>query len=569
MNKRNRMGVLATVSIILVAIILYIIKKTEKKTTYKAYIIDSIKVRKRGLYEKYIKRGIDIICSIAAIVFFSPVYILVAILVRMKLGSPILFTQDRPGIIGEDGKESIFRIYKFRTMTDEKDEKGELLPDKDRLNSFGKWLRSTSLDELPEVFNILNGTLSICGPRPQLVRDVTFMTKEQRMRHTAKPGLTGLAQVNGRNAIKWEEKLDWDLKYIKNISFLDDLHIILKTIKTAIINNEGITDGNMATAEDLGDYLLKNGKVSEEEYNKNQSKAEKILNKESILEEIGKIDSRNHVPFSVIISVYKNDNAVFFSRALDSITESQTIIPNEIVLVVDGPISKEIEDVISEYTKKYGIFKVIRLKKNVGLGKALKLAIENSTYELIARMDSDDVSAPTRFEEQLAYFELNPEIDVLGGDITEFIGEEHNIVGKRAVPLSNDCIREFMKERCGMNHVSVMYKKEAVKQAGGYLDLFWNEDYYLWIRMWMKNAVFANTGSVLVNVRVGTDMYKRRGGSKYFKSEKKIQDYMLKYGMISYPLYIKNIAKRLVIQKLMPSNIRGFIFRKLAREKVL
>ena len=216
MNKRNRMGVLATVSIILVAIILYIIKKTEKKTTYKAYIIDSIKVRKRGLYEKYIKRGIDIICSIAAIVFFSPVYILVAILVRMKLGSPILFTQDRPGIIGEDGKESIFRIYKFRTMTDEKDEKGELLPDKDRLNSFGKWLRSTSLDELPEVFNILNGTLSICGPRPQLVRDVTFMTKEQRMRHTAKPGLTGLAQVNGRNAIKWEEKLDWDLKYIKN-----------------------------------------------------------------------------------------------------------------------------------------------------------------------------------------------------------------------------------------------------------------------------------------------------------------------------------------------------------------
>ena len=223
MNKRNRMGVLATISIILVAIILYITKKTEKKTTYKAYIIDSIKVRKRGLYEKYIKRGIDIICSIAAIVFFSPVYIIVAILVRMKLGSPILFTQDRPGIIGEDGKESIFRIYKFRTMTDEKDEKGELLPDKDRLNSFGKWLRSTSLDELPEVFNILNGTLSICGPRPQLVRDVTFMTKEQRMRHTAKPGLTGLAQVNGRNAIKWEEKLDWDLKYIKNISFLDDL----------------------------------------------------------------------------------------------------------------------------------------------------------------------------------------------------------------------------------------------------------------------------------------------------------------------------------------------------------
>lgn len=569
MKKRNKIGVLATISIILAAFILYIAKKTEKRTTYKAYLICPIIGRKIGLYEKYVKRMIDIICSLVAIFFFSPIYIVVAILVRIKLGSPILFTQDRPGIIGEDGKESIFRIYKFRTMTDERDEKGELLPDEDRLNSFGKWLRSTSLDELPEVFNILNGTLSICGPRPQLVRDVTFMTDEQRMRHTAKPGLTGLAQVNGRNAIKWEEKLDWDLKYIKNISFIEDLRIILKTIKTAVINNEGITDGNMATAEDFGDYLLKNGKVSKEEYNINQIKAEKILNKENIIEEINKIDHFNHIPFSVAMSVYKSDNAVFFSRALDSITESQTVIPNEIVLVVDGPVSKEINDVIGKYTKKYGIFKVIRLKKNVGLGRALKVAIENSTYDLIARMDSDDISVPTRFEEQLRYFELNPETDVLGGDITEFIGEENNIVGKRVVPLTNDSIREFMKERCGMNHVSVMYKKEVVKQAGGYQDLFWNEDYYLWIRMWLNNAVFANTGSALVNVRVGEDMYRRRGGSKYFNSEKKLQDYMLKYGMISYPLYIKNIAKRLVIQKLMPSNIRGFIFRIFAREKVL
>ena len=193
MKKRNGIGVLATISIILAAIIVYIVKKTEKRTTYKAYLICPIIGRKMGLYEKYVKRMIDIICSLAAIFFFSPIYIVVAILVRIKLGSPILFTQDRPGIIGEDGKESIFKIYKFRTMTDERDEKGELLPDEDRLNSFGKWLRSTSLDELPEVFNILNGTLSICGPRPQLVRDVTFMTDEQRMRHTAKPGLTGLA----------------------------------------------------------------------------------------------------------------------------------------------------------------------------------------------------------------------------------------------------------------------------------------------------------------------------------------------------------------------------------------
>ena len=569
MKKRNKIGVLATISIILAAFILYIAKKTEKRTTYKAYLICPIIGRKMGLYEKYVKRMIDIICSLAAIFFFSPIYIVVAILVRIKLGSPILFTQDRPGIIGEGGKESIFRIYKFRTMTDERDEKGELLPDEDRLNSFGKWLRSTSLDELPEVFNILNGTLSICGPRPQLVRDVTFMTDEQRMRHTAKPGLTGLAQVNGRNAIKWEEKLDWDLKYIKNISFIEDLRIILKTIKTAVINNEGITDGNMATAEDFGDYLLKNGKVSKEEYNINQIKAEKILNKENIIEEINKIDHFNHIPFSVAMSVYKSDNAVFFSRALDSITESQTVIPNEIVLVVDGPVSKEINDVIGKYTKKYGIFKVIRLKKNVGLGRALKVAIENSTYDLIARMDSDDISVPTRFEEQLRYFELNPETDVLGGDITEFIGEENNIVGKRVVPLTNDSIREFMKERCGMNHMSVMYRRKSVEKAGGYKKWFWNEDYYLWIRMYLCGAIFANTGTVLVNVRVGGEMYKRRGGSKYFNSEKKLQDYMLKHKIINHKTYIKNVAKRLIVQRLVPNNIRGFIFRTFAREKEL
>ena len=135
-----------------------------------------------------------------------------------------------------------------------------------RLTSFGKWLRNTSLDELPEAFNILNGTLSVCGPRPQLVRDLTFMTKEQRMRHTAKPGLSGLAQVNGRNAIKWEDKLDWDLKYIQKVSLLGDLRIVLKTVKTAFIKQEGITDGDMATAEDLGDYLFRTGKISNEEY---------------------------------------------------------------------------------------------------------------------------------------------------------------------------------------------------------------------------------------------------------------------------------------------------------------
>lgn len=568
MSKKKVVGIIASSIVGGTAVATWIMKKKAKKTTYKAENIEAIPTRKMGFYEKYVKRAIDIVCASAAIICFSPLYIGVAILVRFKLGSPVLFTQDRPGLIGEDGKETIFKMYKFRTMTDERDENGDLLPDEVRLTSFGKWLRSTSLDELPEAFNILNGTLSVCGPRPQLVRDLTFMTKEQRMRHTAKPGLSGLAQVNGRNAIKWEDKLDWDLKYIENVSLLEDLGIILKTVKTAFIKQEGITDGDMATAEDFGDYLLNNGKVSQEDYNNKQMEAKKILNQESYVKEDVEVDRERHAPFSVAMSVYKSDNPDYFDRALSSITDEQTIIPNEIVLVVDGPVSNEINNVINKYEKKYEIFNVIRLEQNGGLGNALKIAVENANHELIARMDSDDVSVSTRFEEQLKYFEINPEIDIVGGDITEFIGEENNIVGKRSVPLSNESIREYMKTRCAMNHVSVMYKKKAVESAGGYQDWFWNEDYYLWIRMWLNGAVFANTGSVLVNVRVGEEMYQRRGGSKYFESEKGLQDYMLKNKMINHSTYIKNVTKRLIIQKLMPNKLRGWVFRTFARKKV-
>lgn len=232
---------------------------------------------KIGIYEKYVKRVIDIVCALAAIIVFSWLYLIVAILVKIKLGSPVLFKQPRPG-----KNEKVFNMYKFRTMTDEKDENGNLLPDETRLTKFGKWLRSTSLDELPEAFNILNGSMSVIGPRPQLVRDMVFMTPEQRKRHTVKPGLSGLAQVNGRNAIGWEKKLNYDLEYIKKISFLGDLKIIFQTVEKAFLKQEGITEVDMATAEDLGDYLLRTGKVTKEEYDKKQVEAKEILNKSGI-----------------------------------------------------------------------------------------------------------------------------------------------------------------------------------------------------------------------------------------------------------------------------------------------
>lgn len=270
-------------------------------------------------------------------------------------------------------------------------------------------------------------------------------------------------------------------------------------------------------------------------------------------------------PFSIAMSVYQKDNAAFFDRALQSITEQQTIMPSEIVLVCDGPLNSDLDKVIDTYQTKYPIFNIIRLPQNKGLGNALKLAVEKASNELIARMDSDDVSVSDRFEQQLAFFRNHPEIDIVGGDITEFIGKEENIVGKRAVPTTDAEIKEYMKKRAAFNHVSVMYKKSAVLAAGGYQEWFWNEDYYLWIRMQLKKAVFANTGTTLVNVRVGEEMYQRRGGKKYFQSEYGIQKLMLEEKMITTVTFLENVGKRIIVQLLLPNKIRGWVFKRFAR----
>lgn len=235
--------------------------------------------RKRGFYERYIKRLLDILCSLAAIIVFSWLYIIIAVMVRVKLGAPVLFKQPRPGKIDpKTGREKIFYMYKFRSMSDERDENGDLLPDELRLGKFGKALRATSLDELPEAFNILKGDMSVIGPRPQLVRDMVFMTDEQRLRHTARPGLSGLAQVMGRNALAWEDKLRWDLKYIENVSFSGDVRIVWQTFKKVFVRSS-ITESSeeIDVTLDYGDALLKAGKVTREEYEAKQAEAKRLL----------------------------------------------------------------------------------------------------------------------------------------------------------------------------------------------------------------------------------------------------------------------------------------------------
>lgn len=200
---------------------------------------------KKGFYEKYIKRPQDFLCALLACIVLSPVMLVIAVLVKIKIGSPVLFAQERPGLHGE-----IFKLYKFRTMTNDRDENGELLPDEQRLTYFGKMLRSTSLDELPELYSILTGRMAVCGPRPLLVKYLPLYNERQARRHEVRPGFTGLAQISGRNSISWEEKFDSDVEYVDHITFLGDWKIIFKTVWT-VLKREGINSETSATMEEF------------------------------------------------------------------------------------------------------------------------------------------------------------------------------------------------------------------------------------------------------------------------------------------------------------------------------
>jgi len=229
-------------------------KKTEFAMPNEARKNQIKESHKRGIYQNYFKRPLDFSLSLLALIFLSPVMILTALLVRIKLGSPVIFRQERPGL-----NEKIFTLYKFRTMTDERDENRKLLPDSKRLTRFGRFLRSASIDELPELFNILKGDMSIIGPRPLAVSYLLYYTEQERKRHSVRPGLSGLAQVNGRNIISWEERFAFDLQYVEKITFKRDLSIILKTIKIAF-KMENIGERGIDSPLDFDEYRKRQGK---------------------------------------------------------------------------------------------------------------------------------------------------------------------------------------------------------------------------------------------------------------------------------------------------------------------
>ena len=229
------------------------------------------------MYAAFFKRFLDFLISLIALLVLSPLLLILTIVGAIAMGGNPFFTQLRPGKKDKNGNEVIFRLIKFRTMSNKKDSDGNLLPDDQRLNAYGRMLRSTSLDELPELLNILGGDLALCGPRPFLVRDCMFLTDEQRRRHTVRPGLTGLAQVNGRNNITWEQKFEFDLQYIdRGITFIGDLKIILQTVGKVLKRSDIVREGTVSDV-DYGDWLMMEGKVDQATYDEKQKEARELL----------------------------------------------------------------------------------------------------------------------------------------------------------------------------------------------------------------------------------------------------------------------------------------------------
>lgn len=270
-----------------------------------------------------------------------------------------------------------------------------------------------------------------------------------------------------------------------------------------------------------------------------------------------------NLKFSVSICVYGGDRADWFCAAVDSMIH-QTCKPDEIVLTVDGPVPQTLDRLIAEYEKRDD-FCIVRLEENQGLGNARRKGLAYCKHDIVALMDADDISLPDRCAKQLAMFASDSELDIVGGNIAEFIGERDNIVSIREVPTTDVEIKEYMKKRCPLNHMSVMFKKSSVDKVGGYFDWYHNEDYYLWLRMALAGMKFANLPDVLVNVRIDENMYRRRGGLKYFISEINLQGFMLQNKMINTSTYWLNICKRFIIQICLPSRWRGWVYKKFAR----
>ncbi|MDD2954115.1 MAG: glycosyltransferase [Parabacteroides sp.] len=267
--------------------------------------------------------------------------------------------------------------------------------------------------------------------------------------------------------------------------------------------------------------------------------------------------------FSVLLSLYHKESALFLCQSLESVF-AQTLLPTEVILVEDGPLTDELYAVVKEFTDRYLEMKVIPLAENLGLGKALNEGLKHCSYDLVARMDTDDIAKPDRFEKQLAIFREYPELDVVGAWIDEFEGEFSNVLSARKVPEEHADIFEFAKKRCPVNHPVVMFRKSAVLKSGGYKHFPLFEDYFLWVRMLMNGARFYNIQESLLFFRFSPDMFKRRGGWRYAVTEVRLQTLFYRMGFIGFCSLIRNTSIRLVT-RLLPNNFRSLLYKRFIR----
>lgn len=273
----------------------------------------------------------------------------------------------------------------------------------------------------------------------------------------------------------------------------------------------------------------------------------------------------NKIKFSVLLSVYKNEKPKHLIECFKSIYDNQKLKPDEIVLVQDGPLTDELYEVIKNLKNQLNnILKIVPIEKNVRLGNALKIGIENCSNEMIARMDTDDIAHPNRFEKQIKYLKENPKVDILGSYMNEFIDDITNIIAIKTAPLEN--FKSYMKLRDTVNHPSVIFKKSKVIEAGNYIEILYNEDSYLWGRMLANGCQFANIDEPLVYFRVNNDTYKRRGGIQYVKAEIQLQKEFLKLGIVNKFEFLRNIILKNIV-RIIPNELRKKVYLKLLREK--
>ena len=268
--------------------------------------------------------------------------------------------------------------------------------------------------------------------------------------------------------------------------------------------------------------------------------------------------------FSVLMSVYAKDRPAWVRQALDGVL-SNTVKPSEVVAVIDGPIPTDLQTVLTEFSSKYPQIKLYPLAKNGGLGPALAYGLQQCSHELVARMDADDISLPDRFAKQLSYFDAHPDTAVLGGQIQEIDGDTLQPIAIRSVPTIDTAIKQYLKTRCPFNHMTVMFKKSAVLAVGNYTPFHLMEDYYLWARMAAKGYEMANLPDIVLNARVDSAMYSRRGGWKYFKSNFAISQKLRELNLISWPIHVFNACTRFGVQVLMPNGLRSWFYRRALR----